>query len=308
MIRRIVSGAQTGADRAALDVARNWPIDSGGWVPKGRQAEDGIVPAEYPGLRETDSEDVTVRTEANVRDSDGTVILSRGPLSGGSLTTLEIAHRLAKPLLHVDLSEMTLSAAVDSISSWLGKGRIEILNVAGPRASEDPGIFSATTAVVSGILSRESSDIEKDVDCEVAIALFEHSSENFRHWDTVRWAVPTWFMTIVAAILAVTQVLADPKNTPDIQHVAFGLAVFGLLCCLLQLNLTRYHSESIRRLRESMAQLRIRPSVRKALELELPFTFTNARFVRTATFWLLAASVVATIGLFYIAIRGPWWG
>jgi hypothetical protein len=308
MIRKIVSGAQTGADRAALDVARNWPIESGGWVPKGRLAEDGIVPADYPGLRETDSAEVAVRTEANVHDSDGTLILSHGPLRGGSLTTLEVAHRLSKPVLHVDLAVVPFHQAIDSICGWLKKEHVVVLNVAGPRASEDPRVASATTAVLAGVLTRQSDeDLHSDADCDIAVTLFENTAENFRHWDTVRWAVPSWFMTIAAAIFTVTQVLGRPENAADIKHVALGLAVFGILCCLLQLNLVRYHSQAIERLDESLAQLRIRSSVRKALELKLPFSFKDAGVMRTASFWLLLASIGVTIALLVVAVRGPWW-
>jgi hypothetical protein len=79
------------------------------------------------------------------------------------------------------------------------------------------------------------------------------------------------------------------------------------LCCLLQLNLVRYHSQAIERLDESLAQLRIRSSVRKALELKLPFSFKDAGVMRTASFWLLLASIGVTIALLVVAVRGPWW-
>src|SRR5882672_2778819 len=103
MLRGLVSGGQTGADRAALDVALEWPIFATGWVPKGRAAEDGTISPKYPNLRETENSDPALRTENNVRDSDGTLILSHGTLVGGSSLTYEIASRLQKPLLHVDL-------------------------------------------------------------------------------------------------------------------------------------------------------------------------------------------------------------
>src|SRR5262245_42174345 len=102
-LRRIISGGQTGADRAALDFAIANGIEIGGWIPAGRLAEDGPLAAWYAGLRETESADPAVRTALNVRDSDATVIVSHGPLAGGSLLTLEEAGRIGKPVFHVDL-------------------------------------------------------------------------------------------------------------------------------------------------------------------------------------------------------------
>ena len=86
-IRRIVSGGQTGADRAALDAALGAGVPIGGWVPKGRRAEDGTIPERYSNLRETDTDLYETRTRWNVRDSDATLILSHGALAGGSKKT-----------------------------------------------------------------------------------------------------------------------------------------------------------------------------------------------------------------------------
>lgn len=101
---RIVSGGQTGVDRAALDVALELSLECGGWCPRGRRAEDGVIAAKYP-LRETPMEDYRQRTEWNVRDSDATLILKRGELKGGTLLTAELARRYGRPLLVVDLGE-----------------------------------------------------------------------------------------------------------------------------------------------------------------------------------------------------------
>ena|SRR5688572_6575374 len=103
-VARIVSGGQTGADRAALDFALERGIPIGGWVPKGRLAEDGAIPERYAGLVETGSTDPAVRTARNVRDSDATLILSHGPLEGGSLFTWREATRLGRAVLHLDLA------------------------------------------------------------------------------------------------------------------------------------------------------------------------------------------------------------
>lgn len=138
---RIVSGGQTGADRAALDVALALGIPCGGWVPQGRLAEDGVIPDWYPNLVEADSSVPDVRTELNVRDSDATLIFSHGPLTGGSAYTRDVAARFGKPHLHVDLAAMPHESAVTAVQLWLEGVRPVTLNVAGPRASGDPEIY-----------------------------------------------------------------------------------------------------------------------------------------------------------------------
>lgn len=153
-LARIVSGGQTGADRAALDVALALGLEVGGWVPKGRRAEDGRIPERYPNLRETDSEEPAERTLRNVRDSDATLLLSHGPLAGGSLLTLAEAQRTGRPVLHLDLDAVPASSAARRLRTWLEEHRIATLNVAGPRASEDPAIAGATAAALRAALRR----------------------------------------------------------------------------------------------------------------------------------------------------------
>ena len=152
MVECIVSGGQTGADRAALDFALAHGLRVGGWVPRGRLAEDGPIPARYPGLRETGSADPAVRTVRNVRGSDATLIVSHGPLTGGSRLTLEEATRAGKPALHLDLDAIGRAAAAGRLRDWLAAVRPRILNVAGPRASHDPRIAAATEALLEEAL------------------------------------------------------------------------------------------------------------------------------------------------------------
>ena len=118
-LRKLVCGAQTGADRAALDVALDHGLEIGGWVPRGRLAEDGVIPARYSGLRETESADA------------------------------------AKPLLHLDLTTLTLADAAHRLRQWLDAVDPEVLNVAGPRASEDPRIAAAVTTLLRDSLSSD---------------------------------------------------------------------------------------------------------------------------------------------------------
>jgi hypothetical protein len=138
MITKIISGGQTGVDRAALDVALEVGLPCGGWCPKGRKAEDGVIPERYP-LLETASAVYPERTRRNVQDSEGTLILTNGPATGGTALTIEQAARYDKPCLILDLAEMPQPAAV---RTWADTHNIGVLNVAGPRASEKPGIYA----------------------------------------------------------------------------------------------------------------------------------------------------------------------
>lgn len=151
-LRRIVSGGQTGVDRAALDVALELGIPTGGWVPEGRLAEDGVIPDGYAGLRESDSADPAVRTRLNVRDSDATLLVSRGPLQGGSQLTLDEATRLGRPALHIDLATVARDEAVTRVRRWLREVGPATLNVAGPRASRDPTVGPAVLELLREVL------------------------------------------------------------------------------------------------------------------------------------------------------------
>jgi hypothetical protein len=151
-LKKIVSGGQTGADRAALDVALDRGFQVGGWVPKGRLAEDGPISGRYPGLVEAESTDPAVRTLRNVMDSDASLIVSHGPLAGGSVLTLEEARRCGKPVLHLDLLQLSPASAAAQLREWLAGVDPCTLNVAGSRASEDPAIFSAVATLLRAAL------------------------------------------------------------------------------------------------------------------------------------------------------------
>ena len=150
MIKKIISGGQTGADRAALDVAIEYHVPHGGWIPKGRLTEDGPLPEKYH-LKEMPTESYPKRTEQNVIDSDGTLIISRGPLTGGTAYTVEMIHKHKKPFIFINLNETSELDAPSIISSWAIKQGIEVLNVAGPRASKDPGIYGNVRNILERI-------------------------------------------------------------------------------------------------------------------------------------------------------------
>jgi hypothetical protein len=157
---RIVSGGQTGADRAALDAARALGIPTGGWVPRGRAAEDGPLPDAYRGMTETASPDPAVRTEWNVRDSHATLLLSHGSLTGGSAFTRACAKRWSRPLLHLDLRARSAESAEAALRDWLEALAPRILNVAGPRASEDPEIYAEAHRLLLRVLAARGPDAD----------------------------------------------------------------------------------------------------------------------------------------------------
>jgi hypothetical protein len=155
VIGKIVSGGQTGVDRAALDVALEIGLPCGGWCPQGRRAEDGPIPPRYP-LTETPWDGYPQRTEWNIRDSDGTLILTRGPLDGGTALTRELAGKKGKPLLIVDLGE---DPGPVEVVEWARQQGIGVLNIAGPRESSCEGIHTAATAFLRQVLAPRFTDL-----------------------------------------------------------------------------------------------------------------------------------------------------
>ena len=191
-LKRIVSG-QTGADRGAFDAAIACGIEYGGWCPRGRLAEDGTIPDWCQNVSETDSAQYPVRTEKNVIDSDGTLIFhSREPhgkgcgdgcvgkgsshdttkdyccvpeqphnnLFGGTAYTLEMAKHHHKPYFIVNAREFDLSVRdgvhdVKSVRQWISDHRIRVLNCAGPRESDCPGIHAQTFRLLQEMLRSE---------------------------------------------------------------------------------------------------------------------------------------------------------
>jgi len=152
MIEKIVSGGQTGVDRAALDSAILFNIPHGGWCPKGRLAEDGAIDAKY-NLKETHSSDYAERTRQNVIDSDGTLILVPGiPIStndGTQLTVGEV-NKEKKPYKLFDLSS---NESLDEMIDWISENNLKVLNIAGPRESQSPAIYSKALKILTKLLS-----------------------------------------------------------------------------------------------------------------------------------------------------------
>jgi hypothetical protein len=140
-ISKIISGGQTGVDRAALDWAISNDVAHGGWCPQGRLAEDGVLDTQYH-LVEIENGSYRQRTKRNVMDSDGTLILHLGDLNGGTLATQSFTRQLGKPCYLVQLDSDTLECDLNNLISWIQVNNIAILNVAGPSASKRHAIYS----------------------------------------------------------------------------------------------------------------------------------------------------------------------
>jgi len=148
-LRKVVSGGQTGVDRAALETAIALGIEHGGWCPRGRLAEDGTISPQFK-LEETNSPLYHIRTEQNVIDSDGTLILHDGKLTGGTLLTRRMARAHRRPLLEIDLQKPLLPTVA---VGWLAAEGIQVLNIAGPRESSRKGIQELARAWLSEMLA-----------------------------------------------------------------------------------------------------------------------------------------------------------
>jgi alkanesulfonate monooxygenase SsuD/methylene tetrahydromethanopterin reductase-like flavin-dependent oxidoreductase (luciferase family) len=152
---KIVSGGQTGADRAALDWAIAHGVEHGGWCPRGRKAEDGVILRRYR-LTETPSDRYVQRTGWNVRDSDATAILSLSEtLTGGSQKTAELAARHGKPWVHLSEADDGERAG-ERLRRFVHEHSVRVLNVAGPRASAEPAIARFVRETLDGAFGGSS--------------------------------------------------------------------------------------------------------------------------------------------------------
>lgn len=158
LVRKIISGGQTGVDRAALDFAISVGLPHGGKVPRGFAAEDGTIDRErYPGLVETPVAEPEFRTEQNVQDSDGTLVITDGSPDRGTVVTIRRANELRKPHLVVDLSRLSLPSAIADVREFVRRHRIDVLNVAGPRESHvECGIYQDAFKLLATALAPET--------------------------------------------------------------------------------------------------------------------------------------------------------
>jgi hypothetical protein len=151
MIRKIISGGQPGAERAALDLAIKMEIPYGGWIARGRLTENGALPDTYK-LKEVATPEYSTQVEGNVRDSDGTFILTRGRPTDPIKLTKDLVVKLNRPYLLINLYQMQLLTAATTLNTWIKDRGIEILHVTGYRTSEDPGIYQDTFNILESTI------------------------------------------------------------------------------------------------------------------------------------------------------------
>jgi hypothetical protein len=157
MIIKITSAGQTGAERAALDVALENDIACGGWCANGRQVEDGPLDPRYP-LVEIESASQSRLIEANVRDAEGTLLLSWGPMGPGAVKTAAIAARLKRPLLMLDMTDA--SDRVEKVIAWATRFNLRVLHVTGSRASEVPQAYAQAKQLLLAVLVEPAAGAE----------------------------------------------------------------------------------------------------------------------------------------------------
>lgn len=171
VIQKIISGGQTGAARAALDAAIRLGIPYGGWIPKGRLTEDGFLPEKYQ-LKEMPTSSLAKRTQQNILDSDGTLILTHGDPVDGSEIAIKEAHKRQHPCLHIDLGATSAFQAALAVADWIYENQIEVLNVTGSRASINPDIYQNTLHILESayhlsLSGRRLGEYEKSAPGEI---------------------------------------------------------------------------------------------------------------------------------------------
>jgi hypothetical protein len=158
-LEKIISGGQTGADRAALDAALEAGFPCGGFCPKGRLAEDGVIDGRYP-LEEIDG-GYAQRTLLNVQAADATVVFYSEELTGGTLQTVNDCQLEMKPCLEIDIARLDDHAAMRTLEDFLRGREVRVLNVAGPRASGSPAIYSRVRSVMRGLMALQPGKAEE---------------------------------------------------------------------------------------------------------------------------------------------------
>ncbi len=150
---KIVSGGQTGVDQGALAAALGAGAPCGGWCPQGRLSEEGPIPPVYPVV-ELAGAGYRERTLQNVLDSDGTAIVHDGELEGGTRLTWVLCERRGRASVLIDASALSRDQAIDALVAFVTGNRLDVLNVAGPRASKWPEAFEYAQTLVAGMLEQ----------------------------------------------------------------------------------------------------------------------------------------------------------
>ena len=299
-IRRIISGGQTGADLAAWDVARELAIPFGGYVPAGRVNERGKIDDKYDNLQETASSEPNERTLKNVESADATLIICRGLPKGGTLKTKEHCDYVKKPCLVADITAGVTADVVRDIERWLHFHRPIVLNVAGPRESEDGNIYEDVRNALGESL-RHSFMPREDLN-ELIRYVHTDFKADFRHWDQIRWLVPSWYVTLLAgAAVFLTQGGGKPHwSVPAV------IGVFGILCNLLAFRTMKYHTIQVKRFLELCKEVEADDLLERELK-HLPFDFHFPGVLKTATFWFHFFVFLTACCCIGLAIKLAFW-
>jgi len=215
MLKKIISGGQTGADRAAIDLAIKLSIPHGGWIPRGRKTESGPLPLKYL-LKEMETFDYPSRTKQNILDSHGTIILSRGRLSGGSALTMSQAKKAGKPHCHIDLLNSDSFEAAVILHSFIMENQIEILNVAGPRASHDPGIYFDVKTILEAVFYMMFLDSDEEDKIKALVPLDLRKAD---FPETIKEAIEL----IAGDLTLKTKIIIARLPNAKIRYLYFGL-------------------------------------------------------------------------------------
>ncbi|MBL6455472.1 putative molybdenum carrier protein [Belnapia sp. T6] len=301
---RIISGGQTGADRAALDVALATGLPHGGKVPRGRWSEDGPIPDRYT-VEALESTSPEQRTERNVVESDATLVVTRGPPdnSEGTKLTCALAEQHGKPFLHIDLKTLNEDAAIGRVVNWLRLIRCNTLNVAGPRKSEDEYIYDATFGLLLAVLARaEVGPPPLREKREFTLKIYEQFCNNFRHWDQIRWTGSGVLMAFLGTSYAA--LLTAINDHPLVVRGSMAaISATSILWIWLLIRLIIYHNSNLKNLEKLVKTSHTDTEEAGALVAGLPFVFSFPKIFRTASFWFLLVffglAVLGFFGAFY---------
>ena len=320
IIKKVISGGQSGIDRAALDAARMIGVETGGFAPVGLMAEDGPISADY-GLTQVSEHNLeaslSLRTRLNVLASDTTLILHALECdSPGTTLTLKTAESHAKPYRAFQLEATLPASGIETlarqIAEWLVMQPGSTLNIAGPRESE-AGLYSTAFGVLKTtfVYLKEANalTIESSSDFERGQSYRQELITLFTHWDNIRWQGPAWLTGSVAVVGSLLSSSEQDKWTSLTSHPLFlgitlSLVGFSAVSAILQANLISYHRYLQKAYHEHIATLLLSEQQRLFLLRRLPFTFAGFAVLKTASFWLL----IYTLFLSLLIAAPTLWG
>ncbi|TNJ42489.1 putative molybdenum carrier protein [Phaeobacter sp. B1627] len=276
---KIISGGQTGVDLAALEFAVQRGLRHGGWVPEGRENEDGHISQIYQGLIETHSSEPDERTWLNVGSSDATLIITNGSNSPGTHYTQRVAGELGKPIMHIELSGNG-QLQRKQLWQWIGSINPVVLNIAGPRESEAPGVHEKALAFLNEAFPLPSYEPKNYI-------------ANIRHWDTIRWIVPFWYLS--TTLLVLDGLYSEESALRPLEAaLLFAWSIVGLACAYLIQRTMVYH--------DRQREMLVREFGERALDTMSMVVFGPVhKGWSTATRWFWAITTGVSFAMLYLA-------